>query len=110
MEEMHSLYDAVISLDREKVKLIIDEGFNLDTRDLQGNTLLHSVIINEQSHEVVKFVVELGFDINALNNRKWSPLFVLRKYLVPNNSNKLLHQWFTEKGAISKPDSLGEVW
>jgi len=110
MEEMHGLYDAVISLDGEKVKQIIGNGFDLNTRDLQGNTLLHSVILNEQSPEVIKFVVELGVDLNSLNTRKWSPLFVLRKYLIPNNSNKVLHQWLMEKGAVSHPDSLGGKW
>ena len=110
MEEMHKLYDAVSSLDKPAATAIIEDGFDLDTRDLSGNTLLHSVIVNEQPREVIELVVELGFDINSLNKRNWSPLFVMRKYLVVNEPNKALHKWLMGKGALSVPDKNGEKW
>ncbi len=108
--EMQKLYKAVSSRRAKVAKTIIDNGLSTDERDLSGNTLLHSVILNEESPDVIKLVVELGFDVNATNGRNWSPLYLVRKYLKPSNSNKEIHSWLVSQGAIAKPDILSEPW
>ena len=107
---MHELYDAVENLDKEASLNIIKSGFDVDSRDESGDTLLHCMISAECSLSVVQLLVDIGFEINAKNKRNWTALFLVRKYLVPNNANKAIHQYLISKGAISKPDRLGDKW
>lgn len=109
-DEMQNLYDAIVALNKEKVQKILNRGFDKTMCDITGDSLLHKVILNEENTQVIRYVVELGFDLNSKNNSNWTPLYLLRKYLVPNEANKSLHKWLSAKGAVSVPDTLGEKW
>lgn len=109
--DMHRLYKLVKAKRAKAAESFISKAnLSLDQRDLAGNTLLHAVILNEESSETIKIVVNLGFDINARGKSDWTPLYLVRKYLRPTATNKELHAWLVEQGAIAHPDLLGEAW
>lgn len=112
-EKLHSrmidIYDAILAVDKGKASSLL-VGFNLDTRSLSGDSLLHQLIKDESNIEQVKLAIDLGFDINAENGRGWTALFLVRKYLEPNKMNKEIHSFMQSKGAVAKPDRLFEQW
>jgi len=108
--EMHCLYLAVINKDKELINDFIAKGLDPNHTDTSGNTLLHTVIENSEKHDVIKFVVELNVNLNTLNNRNWSSLFLLRKTFTASKRNKELHQWLQEHGAKATPDLFKTAW
>ena len=112
-EKLHSrmidIYDAILAIDKGKASsLLVD--FDLDTRSLSGDSLLHQLIKDEGDIEQIKLAIDLGFGINSKDGNGWTALFLVRKYLVPNQRNKEIHEFMKSKGAIAKPDRLLEKW
>ena len=107
-EVMHIAYEAVLNKDWAKFKICLSNGFDINTKDTQGNTLLHEFI--ESDYETIRELVQSGIDINAQNNKGWTPLFTLRKYLEPSNKNIETHSWLVQQGAIAIPNRFEDKW
>jgi len=70
------IFNAIIEGKLDDVKSYIDEkGVDVNAKDENGGTLLHSAVRNGQSAEIVKFLVTEGkSDVNAKDNDDSTPL------------------------------------
>lgn len=107
---MIELFDNMINIKFDESQKIINDGFDTNERDKSGNTILHKLIDDEESIESVMLAVELGFDVNALNAKGYSALYLIRKYMKPDRYNKMIHDYLIDNGAVSKPDMLDNQW
>ena len=107
---MIELFDNMINIKFDESKKIINDGFDTNERDKSGNTILHKLIDDEESIESVMLAVELWFDVNALNAKGYSALYLIRKYMKPDRYNKMIHDYLIDNGAVSKPDMLDNQW
>jgi cytohesin len=83
------------------VALLIDKGADVNAKDNQGNTLLHTL----SSQELVELLIDKGADVNAKNNKGNTPLdkifeqqFFSLDYYRKNDSMELIELLIT-KGA-----------
>jgi len=69
----HNAIDKAVLRDRAELAVLMVETVNLNALDDSGNTLLHRAI---RYHRLgtVKFLVEHGADVNALDARGYTPL------------------------------------
>lgn len=97
------LHSAAKNGSIELVKLLIENGANVNARDKYGETPLHhsiyhSVLDETQSNnnvskeEIVKLLIENGADVNAKNNNEKTPLHyaesvTIAKLLINNGAN-----------------------
>ncbi len=75
-------------------RLIAKGGYDINIRDADGNTLLHSAV-NEENYDKVDFLLSKGLDINARNNKGETPTRMANHYGLLKMFNKL-----KEKGGI----------
>ncbi|MES9992953.1 MAG: ankyrin repeat domain-containing protein [Candidatus Thiodiazotropha sp.] len=61
------------SADRDVIGFLLRQGASLDNTDAEGNTPLHSAILNDQ-RVVVKYLVNRGASLDILNSAGQSPL------------------------------------
>ena len=59
----------------ESVKWMLDKGVDLNFRDEEGTTVLHSAIDRdlENKHEILELLIEAGADINKKGFNDWTP-------------------------------------
>ena len=70
-------YFAVRQNNLDALKLIVEEGINVNETNLYGRTLLHKCVeehLWESRIEMVKYLVEKGADVNIKNNKGNTPL------------------------------------
>ncbi|MCF6366168.1 MAG: ankyrin repeat domain-containing protein [Bacteroidales bacterium] len=87
-------YYAIKSRNNKAVKLFIEHGADINTKDLSDNTLLHTAVRNNNSFDLVKLLLKKGLDINAENSSSETPLHLASNYKDINTIKLLL-----EKGA-----------
>ena len=68
-----SLAQAVVDGDIERVKTLISEGADINSKNRMGWTLLQTAIRNRRT-EIVTMLIEKGADVNVKDNRGWTPL------------------------------------
>lgn len=61
------------------LKILWDEEYDVNQTNMDGMTLLHRTVIKGYL-ENVDFLISKGFDLNAQDNYKNTPLFYARKY------------------------------
>jgi ankyrin repeat protein len=67
------LIDAASRGDLKKVKMLLNEGADVNTRDINGRTPLHYAAARGHL-DTVKFLVDRGADVNTRNVDGWTPL------------------------------------
>lgn len=66
---------------------LVKVGVSLETQDVEGNTILHEAVINDNP-EAVLILLLLGAPLYKFNNLKETPLLVALNYHQPNQSWK----------------------
>ena len=74
-----ALIDASKNGDLEKVKLLIENGADIEAKDNNGDTAL--ILASYYRYlEVIQYLVEKGANINATNDNGWTSLMYASKY------------------------------
>ena len=74
-KEIMSIYDYAVIGDTEKVKLLISEGINVNTKTQFGATALHWA--STYGHiEIVELLIQNGANFDVQDNSSYSPLFL----------------------------------
>lgn len=60
--------------DIEMMKLLKKVGANVNVKGQKGNTLLHKVVKDPKSFELVKVLIDCGADVNQTNDLNCTPL------------------------------------
>ncbi|MFJ8459081.1 ankyrin repeat domain-containing protein [Lysinibacillus xylanilyticus] len=77
MKNFNDLYDLVELDEFEEVKDILNENAILAlSKDEYGFTLLHAAVSTENT-ELVKYIIDLGVDVNSKNDDGISPLHIV---------------------------------
>ena len=71
----------------EAVELAWKLGNDVDAADTNGDTALHGAI-HRGAANIVRFLVEKGADVDAVNDRGWSALSVAQGVFYPNTFNR----------------------
>ena len=94
------------------VELAWELGNDVNAADANGDTALHGAI-HRGAGNVVRFLVERGANIDAVNGKGWSPLSVAQGVFYPNTFNRhpelvtLLTELGADPGAGSRrPEDL----
>ena len=69
------------------VELAWELGNDVNAADTNGDTALHGAI-HRGAGNIVRFLVERGADIDAVNGKGWSPLSVAQGVFYPNTFNR----------------------
>ena len=74
-----ALIDASKNGDLEKVKLLIENGADIEAKDNNGDTAL--ILASYYRYlEIIQYLVEKGANINATNDNGWTSLMYASKY------------------------------
>lgn len=90
-----TIYDVLNIESYDMVKLIIESGWNLNTKDIHGYTLLHLQCGKNEKHYIktIKLLIANGADVNEKSNcHGFSPLHLTRddkliKLLIMNGAD-----------------------
>jgi ankyrin repeat protein len=78
MSQVDPLYRAIIDGDCERIDtLLAGRDVNLRTEEGDKWNLLHLALVSVSrppKPEVVRYLIELGVDVNARDRRRWTPL------------------------------------
>ncbi|HCX79003.1 MAG TPA: hypothetical protein DG577_06305 [Firmicutes bacterium] len=80
------LFKAVVIERYDLVKLLIDNGADVHSSDLHGDTALHYAItpvVNDESYRIVQFLLSAGANENKKNRDGFSPVDLAKRF---NNS------------------------
>jgi len=72
-----------LPLEKAKViiKMLLDKGLSIDSRNLEGNTILHSIALtfdySEKSKKLFDFLTTQGANLEAKNNKGETPLLYI---------------------------------
>jgi len=88
------LLDACLEGDLELVKTCIEDGVDINTRNEEGLTALHTCSCNGHA-AIAKYLVEHNANINAVDDDSWTPLhgaacfgeIAVTRYLVVHGAN-----------------------
>ncbi len=74
------LEKAILSKNKNIAKDLISKGADVNQKlPPYGNTKLHDFAFNNQ-YDLISFIIDLGCDINPLNNDQWTPLAIAASY------------------------------
>ena len=83
------VFQAVAQEDFEAVKQTINGGFDVNTTDKSGQTMLH-VAVEHGNSEIVRFLLEHGAKVNIKNNEKQTPLLMLEDLFGDKDNNRAI--------------------
>ncbi len=106
--DISDLADFILEEGISHLDLALEKGFDLNSTDSAGQTLLHMIITVDA--ELAKTLIIKGIDCNILDDRKWSALHMFRRHNEPTPENKAFHRWFVAQGAIAKPSLYADEW
>ena len=94
MEGNTRLHIAVVSGNIEPVKFLLENGSNIEEKNLEGNTPLH-IALESNNEKMIKFLIEIGSNIEEKNFEGNTPLHIavatqnekLMKFLVESGCN-----------------------
>jgi ankyrin repeat protein len=89
-----------------KVKLLIDRGANIHTRDHVEATILHHAVNACGSVDVCELILNLGFDVSVVDVEGNTPLHYALRW--PNSEWKRVASLLLERGASL--DTANQVW
>lgn len=69
------------------VRLAWELGNDVNAADADGDTALHGAV-HRGAGAIVRFLVEKGADVDAVNGKGWSPLSVAQGVFYPNTFNR----------------------
>ena len=90
------------------VFLCVELGADVNAVNESGDTALHGVAWRERADSIVQFLVDRGADIDATNNRSWTPLVIAEgvhtggNFIKSDTTAKLLRQL----GATPSPPDI----
>ncbi|MEE2637809.1 MAG: ankyrin repeat domain-containing protein [Acidobacteriota bacterium] len=97
----------------EAVKLMLELGDSVTTVDANGDTALHGAIIRG-SEPLVRFLLDQGADLEAVNGKGWTPLTIAEGVFYSNTGKrwpemeKLLVELGARRGSPAQEVSDGE--
>ena len=95
----------------EAVKLCVELGADVNAVNDAGDTALHGAAWRERADSIVQFLVDHGAELDAKNNRQWTPLVIAEgihtggNFITSDTTAALLRQL---GAAPSPPDILRE--
>ena len=109
--ESDSLWQCVKNKDMVQLKLLINQGHDPNTKDEQGNPLLHTCIQNHLVHSVFDLCSCPKIDINIKDEQGKPALFYSLAWpLVFVNGKKIcLYDYLVNKGAEVRTDNFGRT-
>ncbi|XP_053389618.1 ankyrin repeat domain-containing protein 50-like [Mercenaria mercenaria] len=102
----HALLTAVIyRADLQIVDALIKAGSSLDMRDkASGNTSLHSALLHYNS-EAAELLIDAGSDVNALNGKRQTPLYMACE----KNEDKVVRKILENKRFSPRLFSISQI-
>lgn len=96
MEKKEKLIYEIAHHNIESVKEAINEGYDINYKDINNRTYLHVAVINYDV-EITKLLVEAGAEIDCLDNNMNTPLI----YAVSEKDSRLLEiaKYLIKEGA-----------
>ncbi len=96
LNKKEELFYMISHHELEKVKNELKENLDLNYRDKDGSTYLHVAVIN-YDYEITKLLVELGAEINCIDNSGNTPL----EYAVgkADEKSRKIAKYLIDKGA-----------
>ncbi|MCX5636959.1 MAG: ankyrin repeat domain-containing protein, partial [Planctomycetota bacterium] len=77
-----ALINACAGGQKDTLLFLLNQGANLNVLDNAGNNALHGAIMDPDSNETIRILIEHGLDVNHRNSQGQPPLFFLARNLV----------------------------
>lgn len=106
--ELNHLLEASAEGDIEKVKLLLDQGIDVNSANAQGWTALTNAAYN-QHLELVKFLVEHGADVNHANVNGTTVLMYAKSKIIGTQNYQTLN-YLLDHGADPSRKDLKRNW
>ena len=106
-----TLWQCVNNKDMRQMKSLINQGHDSNTKDAQGNPLLHSCIQNNLVHSVFDLCSCSSTDINIKDEQGKTALFCSLAWplVCVNGKETCLYDYLVNEGAEVLPDNLGRT-
>ncbi len=113
-KDIQIIMDCLKIKDTKKLKLLINNGIQIDSKDSEGMTALMLYMLTDQTNkdkkEVIKILLDNGANINARNNVGMTPLMMCAqkdkegavKILLDNGADTTIKQELTAKDIGTK--------
>ena len=73
------MFNAVDNEDNVRVKQLLENGYNVNSKDQYGNTALHEAVRHNYV-PIIKLLLKYGANINVKNKFGETPLSLSREY------------------------------
>jgi hypothetical protein len=84
------------------IPILIQNKANINIKNKQGNTPLHLAILNRNSTDVIKVLLENGADMTIVNNANESPLSIeTRRSNIKGEASQVLQLMRKYKGTVN---------
>ena len=90
----------------EIVQALVAAGANLNARDAEGNTPLHTHLFLQSDVPMVQALIAAGADVNAANNRSITPLMLASSHCF---DTKMIQMLLTNGAGVTATDKEGRT-
>ena len=94
------LVRCIVQKDAAKLSELLANGEDVNEEIKDGNTALHYVV-NQDNAELAKILLSYGADVNAANNKGWTPLKIAEKKQAQNVMPLLLESQKTAAKVVT---------